>query len=88
MNEKHRHEWVMITPNEMFEVAKCRHCQKMLHADDAERRLNATEVLSAEDAWLLADDIDNLIVGYDNERAMGCGAAYDKLVNYARILED
>ena len=41
----HVHEWIMMEPNDLFEVAKCKHCPEKLHADDAEAVLNNVEKL-------------------------------------------
>jgi len=40
----HRHEWKINI------WIRCKHCEEILNNDEAERRLNAVEFLSAEDA--------------------------------------
>ena len=48
----HRHEWFFPE----WEIwARCRHCDEILGEDEVERRLNATECLTAEMARWIAD---------------------------------
>ena len=52
----HEHEWELI-PDWKYKALwfRCRHCGTEMEIDQAERRLNAVERLSAEDANRLKD---------------------------------
>ena len=96
MTEQHKCWWVIRVELNGRIIAECNDplCPGELDFLQISRRLNeyeklkrATERLSAEDATLLAEDIQQLIEGYGNLKAMGCGAAQSKLQAYADILE-
>ncbi len=48
------HEWELIFKLDSFRRVRCKHCPEQMLDYDIERRLNATERLSAEDARTMA----------------------------------
>ena len=62
MNDKHVHEWHFITDSTgskplMMKLVQwwgCKHCDEVMPPEEAERRLNATERLSAIQGRILA----------------------------------
>ena len=47
---EHVHEWQLTFKPDSFRRVRCKHCPEQMLDYDIERRLNATERLSAEDA--------------------------------------
>jgi hypothetical protein len=74
----HRHEWFMDGDYSGGAWASCEECREKLWPADIERRLNATECLSAEDATSLY--------------RVGCFEDYPeligKLLQYAEAFDD
>ncbi len=46
---EHVHEWELIFKPDSFRRVRCKHCPEQMLDYDIERRLNATDRLSAED---------------------------------------
>lgn len=68
------HEWRILPMEDREHLhAFCIHCPEALFIDEIERRLNAAECLSAEDA----EEIHASHNGYDT---------LDKLLKYAKLL--
>lgn len=75
----HRHEWVLGI-NYLDEIyIKCKHCDNWLEVEEAELRLNACEVLSAEMAREALNRLPD-VIGQDEQEAQA-------LNDYASILE-
>ena len=91
----HRHEWIMNGDYSGGTWAICKICKYEAFMDipEIERRLNATEALTAEMAITVAEFIHSEM-GYrfrpDNdelERQLSFQEDYDALIEYASILE-
>ena len=80
----HRHEWhifySMLGDGQCVGSCSIPFCEKVIKSDEIERRLNATEYLSAEDADKIAKFADGVTFLYDEY--------IDLLQDYARRLED
>ena len=80
----HRHEWNLET---LYPIPYCDECDNWMSDDEIERRLNATEYLSADDAQEHASDLY-----YDKETEIrDCPFTWEEkmieiLRNYAKTL--
>lgn len=83
---EHVHEWMISfsSNNPLDGVCRCQWCPAILDITQTERRLNATERLSAENALRLADALDNIALAWDGKDA---GKGTKRLRAYADILE-
>jgi hypothetical protein len=85
----HRHEWFVCSMKSGKIFASCKHCELILVDYRIDRRLNAVEALSAEDARRTASDIwqQDYAQIAEEWRDKDAEKRYNAMLDYARILE-